>query len=335
MKKFMFVAVASLAVLTAAAFSGCGQSNQVETIRYVSTENSNILNRCEYDGEIKNGTKLIVDDGQVLVVVKDNDVVEVFQTGEYVVGDENESKFDSSEIYYISTKPYEDIKWATTEPIKFEDIEHGELYLGAYGTYSYQISDAEKFVTAFLDENNEVTVDDYTKNIIVKALEKGISDNGENDYLNLASVGKEKLIDENIADIGIDFTVDMDALMLTDESEQKIEDSYKDMFSSAVTSTTSEEVVESSSFKANVHILTKEEGGRRTPFFSNYKPELEINSKRYIAVCKLENVEAVFPGDDAVITFEFNEAVEVNINDTFTMIENDKIIGSGVITEIL
>ena len=96
------------------------------------------------------------------------------------------------------------------------------------------------------------------------------------------------------------------------------------------------EAVERQTFKAEVHTFTKSEGGRHTPFFTNYRPTLLINSGECAAVCKkIEGTEIVMPGDDVVIIFELQSRVQIYYNDEFTIIDGDKTVGKGVVKEIL
>ena len=89
-------------------------------------------------------------------------------------------------------------------------------------------------------------------------------------------------------------------------------------------------------FKAEVYVLTKEEGGRHTPFFSNYRPQFYFRTTDITGVCVLpEGVEMVMPGDNVEITVNLIYAVALNVGLRFAIREGGRTVGSGQITEIL
>ena len=89
-------------------------------------------------------------------------------------------------------------------------------------------------------------------------------------------------------------------------------------------------------FKAEVYVLTKEEGGRHTPFFTNYRPQFYFRTTDITGVCLLpEGVEMVMPGDNVEITVHLIYAVALNVGLRFAIREGGRTVGSGQITEIL
>ena len=89
-------------------------------------------------------------------------------------------------------------------------------------------------------------------------------------------------------------------------------------------------------FKAEVYVLTKEEGGRQTPFFTNYRPQFYFRTTDITGVCLLpEGVEMVMPGDNVEITVNLIYAVALNVGLRFAIREGGRTVGSGQITEIL
>ena len=89
-------------------------------------------------------------------------------------------------------------------------------------------------------------------------------------------------------------------------------------------------------FKAEVYVLTKEEGGRHTPFFTNYRPQFYFRTTDITGVCLLpEGVEMVMPGDNVEITVNLIYAVALNVGLRFAIREGGRTVGSGQITEIL
>ncbi len=89
-------------------------------------------------------------------------------------------------------------------------------------------------------------------------------------------------------------------------------------------------------FKAEVYVLTKEEGGRHTPFYSNYKPQFYIRTADVTGELFLPNgVEMVMPGDNVNLTVELIEYVALEKGMRFAIREGGRTVGAGVITEIL
>ena len=89
-------------------------------------------------------------------------------------------------------------------------------------------------------------------------------------------------------------------------------------------------------FEAQVYVLTKEEGGRHTPFFSGYKPQFYVRTTDVTGDIKLpEGVEMVMPGDDAKMTVKLIVPVAMEEGLRFAIREGGKTVGAGVITKIL
>ncbi len=87
--------------------------------------------------------------------------------------------------------------------------------------------------------------------------------------------------------------------------------------------------------KAQVYVLTKEEGGRHTPFFSGYKPQFYIRTTDVTGELTLEEgVEMVMPGDNTVMNIELMYPVALEENLRFAIREGGKTVGSGVIIEV-
>ena len=89
-------------------------------------------------------------------------------------------------------------------------------------------------------------------------------------------------------------------------------------------------------FNAEVYVLTKEEGGRHTPFFNGYRPQFFIRTTDVTGATKLpEGVEMVMPGDN--IKMEVDLIVPVALEETqhFAIREGGRTVGAGVITKII
>jgi elongation factor Tu len=88
-------------------------------------------------------------------------------------------------------------------------------------------------------------------------------------------------------------------------------------------------------FKAQVYVLSKEEGGRHTPFFTNYRPQFYFRTSDITGICNLpEGVEMVMPGDHIEMTVELIAPVAIEEGTKFSIREGGRTVGSGSITTI-
>ena len=89
-------------------------------------------------------------------------------------------------------------------------------------------------------------------------------------------------------------------------------------------------------FKAEVYILTKEEGGRHTPFFKGYRPQFYFRTTDVTGVAQLpEGVEMVMPGDNVTLTVELISVIAMEKELRFAIREGGRTVGAGVVTEVL
>ncbi len=89
-------------------------------------------------------------------------------------------------------------------------------------------------------------------------------------------------------------------------------------------------------FKSQVYVLTKDEGGRHTPFFTNYRPQFYFRTTDVTGVIQLpENVEMVMPGDNVEMTIELITPIALEKEVRFAIREGGRTIGSGVVTEVI
>ena len=88
--------------------------------------------------------------------------------------------------------------------------------------------------------------------------------------------------------------------------------------------------------EAEVYILSRDEGGRHTPFFSGYKPQFYIRTSDITGECTLpEGVEMVMPGDNVKMTIELMSPVPIEEQMRFAIREGGRTVGSGVITKVM
>jgi len=90
------------------------------------------------------------------------------------------------------------------------------------------------------------------------------------------------------------------------------------------------------SFEAEVYVLTKEEGGRHTPFFPGYQPQFYIRTTDVTGKITLKpGVEMIMPGDNTQITVDLIQPVAIEEQLRFAIREGGRTVGSGVVTKIL
>ena len=88
-------------------------------------------------------------------------------------------------------------------------------------------------------------------------------------------------------------------------------------------------------FKAEVYVLTKEEGGRHTPFFSNYRPQFYFRTTDITGVCVLpEGIEMVMPGDNVTMEVELIHPVAIENGTKFSIREGGRTVGAGSVASI-
>ncbi|WP_409296462.1 elongation factor Tu [Peribacillus sp. SCS-26] len=88
-------------------------------------------------------------------------------------------------------------------------------------------------------------------------------------------------------------------------------------------------------FKAEVYVLSKEEGGRHTPFFTNYRPQFYFRTTDVTGICNLpEGVEMVMPGDNIEMTVELIASVAIEEGTKFSIREGGRTVGAGVVASI-
>jgi elongation factor Tu len=89
-------------------------------------------------------------------------------------------------------------------------------------------------------------------------------------------------------------------------------------------------------FKAEAYILTKEEGGRHTPFFKGYRPQFYFRTTDVTGVAELpEGVEMVMPGDNVSMTVELISPIAMEKELRFAIREGGRTVGAGVVTEVM
>ena len=89
-------------------------------------------------------------------------------------------------------------------------------------------------------------------------------------------------------------------------------------------------------FKAEVYVLSKDEGGRHTPFFTNYRPQFYFRTTDVTGVCTLpKGIEMVMPGDNVAMEIELITPVAMDKGLKFAIREGGRTVGAGIVTEIV
>jgi elongation factor Tu len=88
-------------------------------------------------------------------------------------------------------------------------------------------------------------------------------------------------------------------------------------------------------FEAEIYILSKEEGGRHTPFFNNYRPQFDFRTTDVTGACELPaGVEMVMPGDNVKMTVELLAPIAMEEGLRFAIREGGRTVGAGVVSKI-
>ena len=146
----------------------------IEVIEWLDESKDTLLYRFPvYQQEIKNGAQLIVRESQTAVFVFEGQVADVFTPGRYTVEGGNtpilsklgawKHGFNSpikSEVYFVNTKQFTDMKWGTSNPIMLRDSDFGIVRLRAFGAYSLRVADPGMFIKEVAGTNAHFQTED-------------------------------------------------------------------------------------------------------------------------------------------------------------------------------
>ncbi|MBI4606396.1 MAG: elongation factor Tu, partial [Planctomycetes bacterium] len=88
-------------------------------------------------------------------------------------------------------------------------------------------------------------------------------------------------------------------------------------------------------FEAEVYVLTKEEGGRHTPFFSGYRPQFFFRTTDVTGTTQLGGAEMCMPGDNITMTIELITPIAVEHGLRFAIREGGRTVGAGVVSSVI
>ncbi|MEP1328841.1 SPFH domain-containing protein [Pseudophaeobacter sp.] len=167
----------------------------IDVIHWTDDTRDTMVWRFEREAhEIKYGAKLTVREGQAAVFVHEGQLADVFTPGLYMLETNNmpvmttlqhwDHGFQSpfkSEIYYVNTTRFNNLKWGTKNPIICRDPEFGPVRLRAFGSYSIRVVDAARFLTEIVGTDGEFTMDEISfqiRNIIVQEFSRAVAGSG-------------------------------------------------------------------------------------------------------------------------------------------------------------
>src|SRR5918993_5045922 len=149
-------------------------SQFIEVIEWLDDSANTLVYRFPVkDQEIKNGAQLIVRESQTAVFVFEGQIADQFPPGRYTIDGGNTpilSKlgawkygFNSpfkSEVYFVNTKQFTDMKWGTSNPIMLRDADFGIVRLRAFGAYSLRVADPSEFIKQVAGTNAHFQTED-------------------------------------------------------------------------------------------------------------------------------------------------------------------------------
>src|SRR5499427_2552018 len=200
----------------------------IEVIEWLDNTGDTMVYRFPVAGqEIKNGAQLIVRESQAAVFVFEGQVADVFGPGRYSIDGGNTpilSKigawkygFNSpfkSEVYFVNTKQFTDLKWGTSNPVMMRDADFGMVRLRAFGIYTMRVADPRELIKQIAGTNAQFVTEDI-QGQLRRTLVSGFSDSLAeskiaaldlaSNYDELSKFSKQKLQDE-FKSLGLELT---------------------------------------------------------------------------------------------------------------------------------
>ena len=161
----------------------------IDVIEWSDSSNKTMVHKYDMNGkEIMMGAQLTVRESQVAIFVNEGQLADVFEPGRYELQTSNmpiltalkswKYGFNSpfkSDVYFVNTKQFLDMKWGTSNPVMMRDAEFGMIRLRAFGIYSFRVSDPETFLKEVFGTSALFTVDGV-EGQIKRTLVSGLSD---------------------------------------------------------------------------------------------------------------------------------------------------------------
>jgi membrane protease subunit (stomatin/prohibitin family) len=196
-----------------------GKAQFLDILEWLDDSSDTLAWRFPMRGqEIQNGGQLVVRESQEAVFVNEGQMADVFKPGTHRLTTQNlpilatlkgwkygfESPF-KSDVYFISTKLYNDLKWGTSNPIMMRDADFGMLRIRAFGIYSIKVVDSGTFLRQLVGTNGVYTVPDISEQLRKTIMSRFTDVLGEakvpaldlaSKYDELSDLVKQKLQDE-------------------------------------------------------------------------------------------------------------------------------------------
>lgn len=193
----------------------------IDVIEWLDDRRDVLVWRFErYGNNIMMGAKLTVREGQAAVFIHEGQMADIFEPGLYELQTNNmplmtalqhwSHGFNSpfkSEIYYVNTRRFADLKWGTQNPIMLRDPEFGPIRLRAFGSYAIRVADPGTFMKEIVGTDGDFTQDKVTgqiRNIIIQKVSRVLAGSGIA-ALDMAANTKEL---SDVVRAGIDPTLD-------------------------------------------------------------------------------------------------------------------------------
>ena len=204
----------------------------IDVIHWTDDTRDTLVWRFEREGHaIKYGAKLTVREGQAAVFIHEGQLADVFAPGLWELETNNlpllttlqhwDHGFQSpfkSEIYFVNTRLFTDLKWGTRNPVMCRDSEFGMVRLRAFGSYTMKVADPGKFMTEIVGTDGDFTTSEIEfqiRNIIVTHFTQIIAASGI-PVLDMAANNLDlaKLVHERIRPMVAEYGLDLPAFMI-------------------------------------------------------------------------------------------------------------------------
>src|SRR6184192_441383 len=203
-------------------------SQLIEVIEWLDETSNTLVYRFPVkDQEIKNGAQLIVRESQAAVFVSEGQIADMFPPGRFSVEGGNtpilsklgawKTGFNSpikSEVYFVNTKQFTDLKWGTSNPVMMRDADFGMVRLRAFGIYSMRVADPRELIKQIAGTNARFVTEDI-EGQLRRTMVSGFSDalaeskiaalDLASKYDELSKFSREKLQDE-FKSLGLELT---------------------------------------------------------------------------------------------------------------------------------
>ncbi len=161
----------------------------IDVIEWSDNSGKTMVHKYDMNGkEIMMGAQLTVRESQVAIFVNEGELADVFEPGRYELKTSNmpiltalkswKYGFNSpfkSDVYFVNTKQFLDMKWGTSNPVMMRDAEFGMIRVRAFGIYSFRVSDAARFLKEVFGTAELFTVEGV-EGQIKRTLVSGLSD---------------------------------------------------------------------------------------------------------------------------------------------------------------